>query len=675
MPPRKKAKIDHPQEGTTTSTGRTTRARSKAANAVTAADASDVQPPDVASAAPGAAKLQRGCLKDILNFAIEIQLMIFENLHPQDLFNLSRTAKIFHGFFLHHSNEVLWEAALKNADDLPTRPPWMSIPSFIHLLYLTRCHNCGCPNIRKVVIWEWFARFCSKCLPSVTYDSPHVERRFSDSAGCTIYRDYVLHRIDAPTTAEPRDRSYERYVPYWNLPEKINWYLKRDVDELIAQWSALPQPVDSDAAKAIQTQYRKDFVDRRKHAAQCEGWYLRREEDRKDDLRNGRIDRFWDIVDKLKEEGWKKDLDFLGSKGLEKMSCFPVVRQSAKLTNKGWEKVQKTLRGFLTETRKARLQKEREDLIRHRFAELDAAIIAHCVTIPRDATMVCHPLALDFALSSDIEPLVNAPSSKDITCESFTAMIPKLVTGWEARQRKYLKFLLGQFITEVPASVDILDLAISVVYMGTRSGYDTVRTMRYPYLLARSPFRSIDPRDHGSFMSGHYAAPVVRDRGMGPFDLKKLDEKRVEVGIKWMRNIVTKLGLDADTATLADLERCEARVRCLKCAEEGENSGAYTWEAAFAHTAKHNTTRFESRNAYPRSSHNRWGRVNKADMPKVKEREAVAHALMVGSNCVWSCALHNIEDADGAITDGTIFWSPIDNTDFMKVKKPAVDLC
>ncbi len=55
-----------------------------------------------------------------------------------------------------------------------------------------------------------------------------------------------------------------RYTPYGYRNETDDWYLKRHVDELISQCSALPQPVDSDAAKAFQTQRRKDYEFQRK---------------------------------------------------------------------------------------------------------------------------------------------------------------------------------------------------------------------------------------------------------------------------------------------------------------------------------------------------------------------------------------------------------------------------
>ena len=45
---------------------------------------------------------------------------------------------MFHDFFLYRSNEPLWVAALENAEDLPERPPFMSIPVFVHLLCISK---------------------------------------------------------------------------------------------------------------------------------------------------------------------------------------------------------------------------------------------------------------------------------------------------------------------------------------------------------------------------------------------------------------------------------------------------------------------------------------------------------------------------------------------------------
>ena len=241
--------------------------------------------------------------------------------------------------------------------------------------------------------------------------------------------------------------------------------------------------------------------------------------------------------------------------------------------------MQEALQKFLNDTREERLKKERDALIKKRFAELAVAITTHCVTIPRDAIMECHPVAFDLALKADLEPVANASSSENITHKSFAPIIPKIIADWEDEQRKFLRSFLRQFITtKVPRGIDILDLAVAIFY-STSSTSGEVRKMRYPYMLTSYMFRSCDRR-HEGLPSDHYAAPARPGSYTSPCDLKHLQPKPVEVGIKWMRNIVTKLGLDPDSATFADLEQCDARLRCLKCAEIKASQFAYTWEAA-----------------------------------------------------------------------------------------------
>ncbi|PIL24846.1 hypothetical protein GSI_12732 [Ganoderma sinense ZZ0214-1] len=626
MPPRKKLKVNHAQEGATTNTRRSTRASSKVATPTTiATDASNAQPP-VASAAPTVVKLRRGCLKDIPNFAVEIQLMIFGNLHPQDLFNLSRTSKMFHQFFLHRSNEALWEAALENAQDLPERPPWMDIPAFIHLLYSTHCHNCGCANIRKV-IWPWFARYCSSCLREITCTDSDVSKKFS-KASCSVYcLGDVLHGIEAPITGK-------RSSHFLSTRRKVYWYLNRHVDDVIVKWSTVPEPRgwDSENVKEFRRQCANDIRYRLKYAYGCRKWHDEQEEDHKDELRNGRTERFSAIIKKLKETGWEKELDFLGPDGLEKMSCMPVVRQSAKLTKKGWEKVQETLHTFLTETRATRLEEERKSAIRQRFADLDEAIIAHCVTLPRNAIVDCRPVALDLALQKELEPIANAPSAETVTRETFATIVPKLIDNWQAEQRQFLQSLFRRFIKRVPPGVDILDLAVAVVF--TKS-YSDIRIMHYPHMLANVSLRRVGgSRGRDEFPSTHYAAVAASDPWRGPFSLHSLDPKEVVEGIEWMTNIVLNLGLDPDTATISDLEQCEGRVRCLRCPDAGRPDHAYTWDAAFAHTARHRDS-FSSQ----KPKHDRWAGIPESDLARVKELEAVSHVLSIDSDCWWSCAL------------------------------------
>ena len=165
--------------------------------------------------------------------------------------------------------------------------------------------------------------------------------------------------------------------------------------------------------------------------------------------------------------------------------------------------MQETLHTFLTETRAARLEEERKSAVRQRFAELDEAITAHCVTLPRNAIMDCRPVALDLALLKELEPIANAPAAEAVTRETFVDIVPQLVDNWHNEQRQFLRTLFGRFIRRVPPGVDILDLAVSVVYTKSNCG---VQVMHYPHMLADEWFRSAGGRCQEDFPSTHYAA-------------------------------------------------------------------------------------------------------------------------------------------------------------------------
>ncbi|EJF64361.1 hypothetical protein DICSQDRAFT_178812 [Dichomitus squalens LYAD-421 SS1] len=627
-------------------------------------------------------RMRKGCLKDIPSFAVELQLEIFGYLQPQDLFNLSRTCKAFHSFFLHRSNERLWEASLKNDEDLPPRPPWISIPAFIHLLYSPYCHNCAGPNVRKAA-WLWFARYCSHCLPQVSCSAQTVHEKLqrADTVLQEQFRyqpECFLHGIDEERPKVPQRGGYN--YNYHRQQQKR--YFSRHVDQLIDKWKALPERKDRDVLKAFLSERSAELRVQERYARDCEKWYEERRQDRKDELQDVREQRFDAILRLLEETGWKKELDYLGEDGLQKMSRLPVVRQSTKLTDKGWEKVQDALDDFLNDTRAQRLKEEKDRIVKERFAELDAAIVAYCVTLPRNATMNCRPLAFDLAPMKELERLANAPVSKNVTRESFASIVPKLVDKWFAKQKADFESLLRPLVKcdRVPLGVDILDLAIAVFYLGGSNEPPSSR-LRYPYILAQSQFRwSYGSED---LPSGHYARHVA-DRYNIPFTVSVIDKNKVERGIKWMRSILTALGLDPDRTTFAELEKCEGRLRCAKCKSDRRPDVVYAWEAAFVHTASSNSGK-------KTSYHNRWVRVKAADMARVKELEATAHEMSFNrERSAWCCSLcledwwsgkgneipqhlaqqHQIEDCRRAIEDGTVYLNP----KCYALRKPPVTL-
>ena len=57
-----------------------------------------------------------------------------------DLLNLARTCKSLRAILMHKSSRFLWEAALRQVEDLPPCPADLTEPEYTNLIFYTRCH-------------------------------------------------------------------------------------------------------------------------------------------------------------------------------------------------------------------------------------------------------------------------------------------------------------------------------------------------------------------------------------------------------------------------------------------------------------------------------------------------------------------------------------------------------
>ncbi|KAI0794313.1 hypothetical protein C8Q74DRAFT_1247931 [Fomes fomentarius] len=617
----------------------------------------------------GAVRLRRGCLQDLPDTAIELQLEIYGQLDPQDLLNLSRTCKKFRKFFLHRNNKKLWDSAVRNAEDLPPCPPWMSVPGFIHLLFSPTCHNCGASNVRKA-LWPWFLRYCGKCMDELTWGWNETAEKL-EALSPKIPRWDIRMAVDRLFCVVSLDmnRFQEKRV------------LKKDVEYLIKNW------VVSIDVKSIGDDWRK-YVDRRaevtsirySYARKCERWYTQQEETKAVARTALREQRFADIVARLKETEWVTEIDFLGTEGLEKMSRLPVVRRSVKLTKKEWEQVLAAIDTFLVKTRADRLKKELDEVMKIRATELEAAIVAHYVQLPRSFRMDCRPRAVDLAQEPEIRALGEAPTTDNVTRETFADVLSSVVPRWEQKQKAALTKIIRPHlgIKRIPRSIDPLDLAIAVFHPEPDSHIpdDRSHMLRFPDLLGRDCMRH-ELRDGCAVNSKDRWAHWTRTRSSQlPFNLGNFRYRRpLSAGVKWMRNIVTALGLDPNRATFAELQACDARVRCLQCEKLGEEDRIYSWQAAFHHTVVENEPTYNYVHPEARGPHKHWESVPEEDMVRVREIELREHGLSSPST-IWSCSLcvewegygkevpdhmaseHGILEVNHLINDGVIYPSP-----------------
>ncbi|KAI0367565.1 hypothetical protein BV20DRAFT_1054683 [Pilatotrama ljubarskyi] len=568
-------------------------------------------------------------------------------LEPQDLLHLSRTCKKFRAFFLDRKlNEHLWRQARQNlaTDALPPRPPFMSEPAFIHLLYSPYCHNCGTPNVRKILP-ACLMRCCSKCLLERTvwyHDAIEAAHKINVS-----WASYSPTKISSPTVLFSRR----------NRPSqpKGNRLLKEHVDHIFNEIKTLPTPLTREAIKELMARLREEYNKCLQYARLIHGWLK---------LSFG-----------CERGGWDKDLEFMGAKGIEKISEIPVVRQSLKLTEGAWRKVLAALETYLNETHKARLEKEYRAAIRARFDALDQAIAACYVTLPLTARMDCRPQPIDFALTPVCRAIMDVPTSETVTAADFASVLPSLAANWHAdRKDELTRFIRPILGGEVPAGVDPLELAIACFLPVGLYGRccPAIACMRYPAILAHkcrsNCFHSeiitkedFDAEDQytrtikslnwteGDFK--HLHEMYHQGTAYVPFHISTAPEwlpEWVQPVVAMMSRIVSALGLDTTVTTFDQLEACNTWLRCEACEtreleqphETSRKLYAYSWRGAFTHDASH----YKSPYCYNHQPEAEWRRADEGDYVKVHAavEEASRKGLEWGlrsASLQWSCSL------------------------------------
>ncbi|KAI0642057.1 hypothetical protein C8Q79DRAFT_918365 [Trametes meyenii] len=720
MPPRKKARIENHTQRVTRSSVRLTQAATASAEPFSEPLASNSPPRGPGdngtsgeSDRPSAPttggvvvctgnipskkviRIRRGTLQQLPEMPIEIQDMIFRELNPRDMLNLTRTCKRLRQHFLNRENERLWKAALQNAPDLPTRPPWLCLPAFVHLLYSQYCHNCGAPNVRRIQFGA-FMRLCSTCIQerSVWFDD------------ALDVQDEQRHLW--PFDGFDHNEMYE-YMPVleWSKStrsKKKNRLLKEDVALFIKGCKESLKAEDPYKAFAkIIAQIEENYTARVPYARAIEQWMDAQEHDRQSDLDIARQERFQLILKRLRASGWNEELAFMGENGIEEMSELSVVRQSSKLTPGAWNKVVAVLNVFLNQVRKERLDAELRSALRLRMAALTEAIASHYVSTPRTVAMDCRPLAIDFAYIPEIRGILDLPTSQAVAAIDFASALQTVGPRWDAQLREVLTDYLRPHLGNIADGVDPLSLAIAVFEhqnCDSSTGEPCSMCMlRYPTMLLHSCghsfFRKRHPTQEELYREDLYTRAVMTHDWDDNF-LSAVKEGRIppqvhvpfQIGqvlpinpsgepVARMRKIVIALGLDPERTTYDELQACDRVLYCVSCentCREGR-SVAFGWNAAVRYTLAYKAR--EGAHDIAFDGLYSWRLVTEEDViEKVRaRRDSKAHRVQLGRS-PWSCTLcptfvgnedtmpqhlvkeHDVHDLKQAIRDEVIYPFP-----------------
>ncbi|KAI0831906.1 hypothetical protein BC628DRAFT_1350483 [Trametes gibbosa] len=712
MPPRKKqrtAASPHPPRATTDQTlppaRRTTRAAARAAksplNAVPTTP--PAKPPTrqtslrpTTNAAVKRVLRVKGRLQSLPDLPIEIQLMIYNHLESRDLHHLSRTCKKFRAFFLNREQvtEKLWECARLNAGNLPERPPFMSEPAFIHLLYAANCHYCGTHGVRKIV-HGYFLRLCASCYKEGTMPRKDAAEQFHKLSFSLASYCETIHRL----AGNHVDRSLIPLLDGKNTTYgKIDFLvLKKPTQEIITKLKAR-QPLTSHAVKELTRPIVEEHELRRKHAESIRIWFEGQENKRLSQLKDARQNRFKAILKRLEDIGWGPELDFLGDDGLDNMALMPVVRQSTKLTQGSWLKVLSSLDQFLNDTRTKRLDTELRTALRLRFDALESALVAHYVKLPRDARMDCRPTYIDLAFRPECRAIIDVPTSQTVTVADFAKVVPTMVKKWETELKEQLTAYIRPHLGDIAQGVDPLTLAIAVFRCCSA---DSV--MHWPYLLAHEcsygdcirkydaqpeDFKEDDvytyttkalnwqPPDNADYLRD--LTPDLRESHDVPFRMDGLRRPEHALhAVDIMRTIVSASGLDPASATVEDLEQSDVWLRCEVCEERfpAHHTFAMSWKGAFSHHEDYGDS--DARHKWYRASEDDMVFIRASREPKPAYQQSCYRTLLCCSLCPSFNAeasegpnsmrahlkkIHDIHDAEQAMHDGICYWHPRTHT-------------
>ncbi|EIW59895.1 uncharacterized protein TRAVEDRAFT_47198 [Trametes versicolor FP-101664 SS1] len=625
--------------------------------------------------------VNKGRLQTLPDLAVEI----YNYLDLEDIFNLSRTSKRFRAFFADKNDEQkLWVPARENTPGLPDRPPWMGERKFAYLLYSPHCHNCGAPNIRKIV-YGWFVRLCSACLQKRTIWYGYAAMDTQDIEDGSILRNMFYHNT---ITSHFHVEGYSHLT----RDPKFNRLFVDDVNRVFEQFEALPDSADK---KTFPDQVKAEHRARLPYANAIHQWMHQKKEQRLDHLDDVRQQRFDAILVKLRDAGWGKDLDFMGEQGLDAMYKMPVVRQSSKLTEGGWQKVLIVLDDLLKSTREKRLNSEYRQTIWVRFKTLERAIQAQYVTLPRNVRMDCRPRYIDLALTPECRAIIDVPMSEAVTVDDLAAVVPALVQTWEAETRKALTEHLLPHLGDIAADVDPLELAVSFFYSNNGSCTGPISIMRYPAILKHHCNRTEDCYRSGWYTKEEFLKEDLYTRTTKTLGTYVVDSEseilahrenvRTRVPFHlggWgprgvvarMQRLVSAMGLDPTRATFEELERCDMWLRCTTCETENPNNAifAHSWNSAYQHDLHHTEGMhwYTYRRGIPA-----WRHADEEDMSKIQAAKE-ANLSKTGGFYRCSCALcpdfdasadamvthlattHDISDFCQARRDGVVYLHP-----------------
>ncbi|KAF9068968.1 hypothetical protein BDP27DRAFT_1326210 [Rhodocollybia butyracea] len=488
---------------------------------------------------------------------LEIILEIFCHLDPGDLLHLARTSKDLRGILMSKTSEFVWRTARKNVDRLPDLPNDLNEPQYAHLLFESYCYICQHKGHCDNVLWTLRARVCQQCTALLpVYDVDYLSKQpeaYRHLAILPWERTRVRNSLKPVASNKWAKRFKEEFEALQTQTERDDWIARKE----------------------------KEHAEMKKHAILCQRWLqyvlYKRVIDR-DDAQKQRRD---DIIARLAEIGWDEEAKTMVRKCAAEFVSHRLVRQSTKLTDRGWNGMKDELVELLSNYKIKRLAEERLIILRARYSAF-----ARAYKSIADTTDLREPFPSlgDVLTYKPLENIVwNTPIDENLGYAQIQSklsdeFLPVIIAKWRpAKVREMVKIMQK---SQPRASASDLKLATSSFRCGNCKNRLFYSEVFYHTCCLWNKSRNRLSDERMSIVVDYHT------RGRGCWESQGISFDTTWLDVTKM--IIEACHLDPTTATIQNLYDANPLIECTTCASQN-SAPFYTWWPVFMlHSPDHN---------------------------------------------------------------------------------------
>ncbi|KAG7085467.1 hypothetical protein E1B28_003028 [Marasmius oreades] len=470
-----------------------------------------------------------------LELPVDVFLEIAKELTPPDLLNLSRTNKSLRNHLMSRQNHVLWRESLANIPDLPALPPGMTEPSYVNLLFSTKCHLCSSGHSSPY--WECRLRCCTKCINEAFIEKAILmaDGQFSFLASNADLLKVIPQRAPGIYLRSAVENFCFELDEVVGNEEQFSMWHKAKIDE----HSALVE-----------------------HAKQCQKWAKSQNDKKKAERAAIRARRLEQAKERLSKLGWGKEMentDFLK---------HPFFRQNKEFDEGAWERAKDGLIERLNKIKDeaqgiiADIRVQRCNVIQDTYNDLRSR--NPLSILPSLGDLLSCRLINDLLERRPFNKLTTADVSSvlNLTSPSFSLLVEK----WRAAKDLQLFQILRKANPSILTPSEF-NLATTVFRCNDA---DCGQPLQYPDVLIHpctsSPaFRF--SKDMGGTPSRFTSSETCRKVGSDPWNLGGNRISFHEDASANARAIVNACGLDPKEATVSEMNMKNPVIECRTCRE------------------------------------------------------------------------------------------------------------